>query len=459
MTESTISVSALHTSEAIDLLAAWRVAERKLPYDWDSETEMTRYLPAKDPSLNGLVALLDSAGIGPDVISHGTHTEIWNRLRLAASSWSLPDAASAFVASLWSAPGTWRSALPGVLLAHSAPEHEIQPWSESSPELCELCGYRGQPAQVTSEWAFRMAGTTPLDGDPAGYGLALSWLGSERPAPTEYDLWALGAVRAVIMSLPPGTRHSKAAAALKAAKIIQGDSREYVNFLEALALVGVLAPTDHPGLAERFTSYRERDQRPNTRVECQAPLAWWDTSVGTNGWRDDVFEQLFGHLDVPVVDLDAPRPTPVPVASATTLGGLPARVRALTTKAQKVPASIGDGPAAVGDVWAVRVRPDAWVTVYVHAIHTERERPYAQVEYLAGVFSEFPRADQVTLAGQPRHDGRDVQYVHSLEKTPWIRRIAQGLPEPQANEPLPDRGGWQAAKQLQWLASWNFTEL
>ncbi|WP_353115883.1 hypothetical protein [Microbacterium sp.] len=448
-----------HDPEARELLAAWRVIRRRVPYEWDAEAGMSRFRPEREPGLAPLSERLRAAGLDPDAVDLVDHSACVERLEAGAARWTVDEAADAFTASLWSAPGAWRSMLPAVLFARAMPAHELMPWSEDSAELCAVCGWRAGRRQLVEEWASRMSGTTPLDGDPAAAGFALRAAGEGRPSATESDRWMLGAVRAVIKDLPPQTRHARAAAAIRSAKLFPLDRYEAVGFLETLALIGVLAPPERPGLAERFTTYRERDQRPNVRVEPQAPLAWWDTGVGDRGWRDDVFAQLFGFLDIPEVDLGEPRPRLVPPAKETIPGGLSARMRALTPASSRVVGSVGDGPAAQGDVWALRVRPDAWVTVYVHEIMTTRDRPYAKVEFLAGVFPEMPDASVLTLVGQPRASGRDVQHVHSLEKTPWVRRVAQGAPTPRADEALPERGPWQAAKELKHLASWHFDEL
>jgi len=224
-------------------------------------------------------------------------------------------------------------------------------------------------AQTIEEWAYRLTDGTPLDGVPTGYAQALGWLGHldvERPTPSVYDRWALGAIVAVLRGLPDGTRHAAAGKAIAAAKILRGP-RTPGRVLEDLALIGVLAPADRPGLAERFTSYVERDLRPSGRVEVQAPLAWWSTSVGDHGVRRDVWDQLFVGLEIPEVDLDGPRPTPTPTAKETLDGALAARVRAFTPKEPKGVPSTGDGPVAPGDVWAVRLDPDRWMNVPVSA--------------------------------------------------------------------------------------------
>jgi hypothetical protein len=250
----------------------------------------------------------------------------------------------------------------------------------------------------------------------------------------------LGAILAVIRSLPSGTRYSAAAKAIKSAGILQGAQGLPGKVLEDLALIGVLAPETHPGMWERFTTYRERDRRPSVRVEVQAPLAWWDTSVGDHGVRTEVFEAVFGSLDVPAVDLDAPRPVPSPAPKGTLMGGLAARERAFTPKEPKAPASIGSGPVTAGDVWAIRLRPGVWVTAYVHEVR-ERGRPAAN-----------DLSDQV----KPRHNGRSAMWVHSIEKTPWVRRVAADRSTPKGDGPRPEGGTWGSASDLRHLAGWHF---
>jgi len=362
------------------------------------------------------------------------------------------------VAGLWSAPAAWRCPLPGLLLAQSLPDHQYTTPSESESAVCAVCGFRMEIAQTIEEWAYRLTDGTPLDGVPTGYAQALGWLGHldvERPTPSVYDRWALGAIVAVLRGLPDGTRHAAAGKAIAAAKILRGP-RTPGRVLEDLALIGVLAPADRPGLAERFTSYVERDLRPSGRVEVQAPLAWWSTSVGDHGVRRDVWDQLFVGLEIPEVDLDGPRPTPTPTAKETLDGALAARVRAFTPKEPKGVPSTGDGPVAPGDVWAVRLDPDRWITVHVHDVCEIDGRAYALAEYLSGVFQRQPTAAEISNQVQPRADGRWATWVHSLEKTSWVRRIAQASPPPFGEGSLPERPTRGSANDLRHLAGWCF---
>ena len=460
------TIPTAHDPATRELLACWEVLRRAGRFDWDEDWRGSRYQLPTLPIYAPLLKDLRDAGLDPDTRESLSHDEAIARLQQRCAPWSQADAAAAFVAGLWSAPAAWRSALPGLLVARTLPAHAFTPWSDDVPTLCEVCGHREGPDQAVCEWAFRLTEGAPLDGVPQAYAQVLGWLGEGRPTPTTYDRWALGAIRAVLRGLPAGTRYAAAAKAITSARILRGVGTA-VNVLENLALMGVLAPADRPGMAERYTTYRQRDQRPSTRVEVQAPLAWWDTRVGEHGIRTEVFDALFGALDIPTVDLNAPRPQPVPAAKDTLDGGLAARMRARTPKLPTAAPSVGHGPAAAGDVWAIRLEPGRWVSVYVHevrerAVYTRGQvsghRAHAHAEFLRGVHTEAPTAAELAERGlrvQPRQNGRSATWVHSLEKTAWVRRVAQGMPAPAGDEARPADGSWCAAKELRQLFAWH----
>ncbi|QYN25111.1 hypothetical protein [Amycolatopsis sp. DSM 110486] len=120
----------------------------------------------------------------------------------------------------------------------------------------------------------------------------------------------------------------------------------------------------------RWSDYVERDQRPNDRIEVQGPLAWWRSS---DGLREDVVHEVFADFDVESLDLDAPRPAPDPLPGATIVAGVGKRVRELAKQARTgaVPRSVGTEPATAGDVYAMRVAADRWVTVYVWSVDSK----------------------------------------------------------------------------------------
>lgn len=436
-------------------LARWTTLRRAAEHRWDAQLGTTWHRPPAAPPYAPLLTALEAQGLNPQEFAHPQHAEVLQSLKKQAEHWNIAEAASAFVAGLWSAPAAWRSALVGVLLGRNMPEHEPSPLPAQSSERCGICGFSPDPIQKIEAWSMRLSAGAPLDGDPVQYAQVLGWLGEQRVQPTEYDLWALGAIRALIQDLPAGTRYAGAAKAIKSAKILRGPHTA-TSVLEDLGLIGVLAHPERPGLAERFTTYAERDQRPNTRVEVQAPLAWWNTEVGTNGIRSEIFEQIFGGLDIPEVNLQDPRPKPQPAAKDTLDGGLSARVRALTPKAPRAAASVGSGPVSSGDIWAIRLKPGRWVSVYVHETRSMAGRTYARVEFLAGEFIEQPTSNELTHRVQPRRDGRWCMWAHSLEKTSWVRRIGEKFSVPEGNGQVPEDGSHGAAKELLHLADWCF---
>jgi hypothetical protein len=382
------------------------------------------------------------------------HDDAGAARRAHAARWTLQDAADAWVSGLWSAPFGWRSALTGTAVGAVVPVHPAEPYSSAS-DVCRVCGHRdGHGLDVAGERWSRHTQGAPVDGAVAEHVLALDDLaGHPRPEPTDYDVWALQALLTTLRALPPRTRPSKARDALKRTQVLPTTSAwAYQSVLEELAVVGVVATAERPGMVERWTTYAERDQRPSVRVEVQAPLAWWDSD---HGLREEVVERVFGHLGTAAVDLDGPRPTPTPDRAATATVAIPALLRAPRT-GTALPPHVGTGQAEAGDVYAIRLDDDRWVTAYVHGEALTEPRRYVLVEYLAGVHATFPSPEAVGTAVQPRRDGRSTFRVHSLEKLPRARRIARDVPPPTAAEPLPPSSPTGGAETVRQLAGWFF---
>ncbi|WIX79730.1 hypothetical protein QRX50_02710 [Amycolatopsis carbonis] len=294
----------------------------------------------------------------------------------------------------------------------------------------------------TDAWYRRHTEGAPIDGDVPGHVLALEELaGQPRPVPSEHDRWLLRAVLTVLRTLPAGKGYGAARTELKRHRLLDTTSvHAYGSVLEELALVGVVATADHPGLVRRWSDYVERDQRPNDRIEVQGPLAWWRSSEGL---REDVVREVFADFDTGDVDLDAPRPA----AGSTIAAAVGKRVRELA-RTGTVARSVGTEPAAAGDVYAMRVAADRWVTLYVWSVDATGSRPYAEVEFLAGLFPELPAPAALSGRVQPRRAKRWRYRAHSLEKAPNTRRVAQGVPGPEAEGPPPDRSAAGNAKDL-----------
>ncbi len=416
------------------------------------DTEENRYrhrIPARISA--AMQAELAEAGRMPDRMYKPEHAALLDELYRLAGTWTLREAADAFLAGLWSAPLLWRCALPAKLISLVMPPHPHTPYG-GSKDTCIICGFREQAVDITGRWYGFMTGAMPLDGDPVGYVLALREMeqAGRRPVPTEYDIWTFRAILTVIRCAPPGARYAKIRDALHREKLLPVSDRfVYGSLLESLALIGLLDTDDYPGMASRYTTYGKRDERPSVRVEVQAPLAWWNSSVGVNS---AALQKIFPDRDCSSVDLTN-RPAPVPPPEQTIAGSL-ARRRLPRTVIPKSP-DAGSGPAAAGDVYGVRIRDDVWITVYCHRVKDGR----VLVEYLDGVFPEMPVKAQLRNTVRPRGSGRWQADVTALDKTTGIRRIARDVPPPAAGAPGPERIPFVNAKELKRLAWWCFPDL
>lgn len=420
---------------------------------WDEELRASRQTVPEDVTMEQLQAL-EAAGHEPNRFVRPQHEDTIQELRTLAERWTVQDASRAFVASLWSAPMIWRSLLTGKLIASSIPNHEYKPYPSS--HKCQICGLDVNDGVDTSlQWYWRMTSGTPLDGNMFGHALAMREMAASPgiPAPTEYDRWTLRAVLTVLRNLPPKTRYSKAADALKKAQLLPSKKiYVYRDLLEMLALTGILDTPEQPGMVTAFTSYAERDKRPNTRVEVQAPLAWWDSSFGIN---EQNLSRIFSEFNCNDVSLEH-RPEPNPPANETVIGTFESR-RSVGTKA-KVPKKspdAGTGEVQPGDVYAVKVLSGVWVTVYCHEVKDKRTR----VEYLDGVFPDMPGKEELILTVRPRPDERWQCSAIGMDSTSWVRRVARDMPAPAADQPAPNRIPFHSAKDLRHMASWCFPDL
>ncbi|UPK42008.1 hypothetical protein [Paenibacillus pabuli] len=418
---------------------------------WDEELQASRHVVPKSISSQDLEGL-KMAGHLPNQFVKPQHDETVSELKTLADRWTLQETAQCFVASMWSAPMIWRSLLTGKLIASSMPDHELTPYP--SMNTCQVCGLSADEGVDTSlQWYWRMTNGTPLDGDILGHVLALRELSEsqELPVPNAYDRWTFRAVLTVLRNLPPNTRYSKAAELLKKERLLPAKKiYVYRDLLETLALIGILDTPEHPGMITSFTSYVNRDQRPNVRVEVQAPLAWWNSSVGVN---EKNLIKIFGDYDCSDVSLEE-RPEPNPSLKETIVGAFESR-KVVYAKAPKKSPDAGIGEVQPGDVYAVRVREGAWITVYCHEVKDKR----AIVEYLDGVFAEMPGKADLVLTVRPRPDERWQCSAIAIDSTSWVRRVAREMPAPASSQPEPDRIPFHNAKDLKHMASWCFPDL
>jgi hypothetical protein len=245
-----------------------------------------------------------------------------------------------------------------------------------------------------------------------------------------------------ISALPAG---ATAAKAIKACQSATGHSaRAAQEIVETLAFAGILEAPPHVGMLSRFVSSRERDARPNMRVEFDAPLGFWRGHHGVN-WAHA--QQLFGvaKANAPV----SPRTHPSPKVSPS--GG---RGRGLTARHRS---PVPRRPAASGDVWAVTVRQDAWVALFVWDVATTRGQTYALVEYLDWFGTEPTWSSPPVQIRSDAHRARRPMWLHGLHRLTGALLLAETQPPP--HEAMPTARWHGGAKDAAQLAVWCFPEL
>lgn len=421
-------------------------------YDAENKLHLHHIPPGITPTD---LDILNKHGHTPNQMYHPDHDEILKEFRQLADAWTVEEAASAFVAGLWSAPFLWQSALTGKLIATVMPEHPSTPYAGST-HVCTICGFQNQSIDATFKWYLNYISGTPLDGEPVGHVLALREMATmdEKPTPTDYDCWTFRAILTVLRNLPPKTRYSKAREALEKENLLPTKNKwVYNTLLETLGLIGLLDTKDHPGMATSFTSYVQRELRPNTRVEPQAPLAWWDSSIGIN---EKVLQQLFSAFDCSSVSL-SDRPEQQPPRDKTVTGALDKK-RLPGNKVPKASSIAGKGLVEAGDVYAIRIRDGVWVTAYCHEVKTTHTL-VAKMEFMEGVFDHMPGEEELISAFRGRKDGRWQKWCASIDSTSWVRRITRNYPAPTTDESEPDRISCGGAKDLKYLADWCYPEI
>ncbi|MFY1698968.1 hypothetical protein [Solwaraspora sp. WMMA2101] len=384
------------------------------------------------------LAALGAHGLTPNTFRRFGHDDAVTGLRRLAAAVPERVAADAFVAGLGSASRSWRAVLPAWALGTTIPAHP----GPNGDRCCDVCFLTAETTlDTTLAWWQRARSGSPLPGDVCGYLLTLESATPPLPAPQPYDVWVLHGILDVIRSLPATTRAGGTVQALRAAGLLPGaDKWTYRSLLEDLAFVGVLQTAYHPGTLTAFTTARERDRRPNARVEVDAPLSFWRAADGVT---ESLARRLFGHLPRPADR--PPAPTSVSARRGARSAPLPVALR---------------GEARAGDLYAVRCCEDAWVLAYCHRVDDRGGRRYGLVEYLDGVFAAQPTAADVDATADRRLRGRGSDrwqmWTSRLDATTGVRRIARDIAAPVDDRPAPERVSTGGAKDLAHLASWCF---
>lgn len=210
----------------------------------------------------------------------GRHDD-WVRLAInAGGRVTLDDAVAAFVASLSQKRLAQRSALGSVSTVRHLAAHPYRPWSAS----CADCGLydSGRPEDLNVLSFERQKWGGVRHGNPiyAWFDLDL-FARSERVAETPEDIKILNEILDAARQAPPDAHARDLERAI--AKVVPSSKAERDILLGILAMAGVFATADHPGLLTRWVPNTERQPPPRpSKNDWLYPMFWWRGSVGVN---------------------------------------------------------------------------------------------------------------------------------------------------------------------------------
>ena len=390
------------------------------------------------------LAWLESVGLAPNQRTTLHHAKVVQRIVDAKHDVSIADGARAFIASLGEGP-PHGVLLEVALLAHRMPAHRLR----GNGGTCHVCmmdtTVTVDVAEQFHDWHTSGSG---IPGDPTWAVLGLDQLRAHPVRRVSAEAKArMGAILHTLDNLPDEAPMGTAIEAIQTLDVLGDDPKgsRARGVLETLAFAGMLEAPPYRGIAAGWIDFIERDRRPNKYVEVEAPLSYWR---GRDGVCWEHARAILG------IDRRAAATAEPPRAVR------PAK-KATPKPANRPPAGPRSPrrPAKAGDVWAIRVREDTYVLVYVWHPGTGA-RPYARVEYLDWIGPTPPAADEVTSLGvRPRGKERWQMLAHSLHKTTGTALIATDISPPKRTGPEPDRTPGGAAKELAWLADACFPEL
>jgi hypothetical protein len=231
--------------------------------------------------------------------AHLDHDQVLRELGELADRIDPKAVASAFVASLSRSPGFWRAPLVALAGARAVRPHAFGPSFRGG--ACKACGLK-----LTNRLAPVHERGQAL---PGGLSEALVILrayraqASSAPQPCADDIRRLEQLLHLIAGLPDNAREGQLNQAMCAAWTCVGNKYDRRHVIETLGACGILETAEYPGFTTRWTSFGSRQNRPNVRVECDPPIAFWTAAHGINPKNVDMW---FGHLGLRVPATSTP---------------------------------------------------------------------------------------------------------------------------------------------------------
>lgn len=323
-----------------------------------------------------------------------SHDVLVRRLRAAAASVTLRDAAEAFIASLVQGPLRYRSVLGHRAFALNLPEHMFTPNRGAQSYMCAICGAAKEEKIDRDALDKRLAkdGTTMADLEAALVDLE-GFVKLPRLKPTAEDLACFDAMLAVIDALPP---EGRATDLIKKFRVPKSNIYGRGSIVETLGACGLFDAHDHVGHLTRWIGFWEYEEVPSTNGDMRPPEAWWRRA---NGVSREALDFVF-----PFEGLDRERFPLRPMAP-----------RPIEAKSVVVPKK-GPQPTLElkpGDVVAFG-RDGRWFVGAMLGAHEGPKRPQPVFEFYAEAFAKLPDARALAKA--------DPRLVGPYREAPYARR-------------------------------------
>jgi hypothetical protein len=209
----------------------------------------------------------------------GSHDDWVARAIRARDRVTLDEVVADFVSSLSSRRLGARSALGSMASVRHLAPHRFRNWSV---HRCADCSWysEGEDQNVLSFERHKWGGVRHGQITYAAFDLEI-FARSERRPETAEDREILNAILNAARTAPPDARARDLERAT--AKLLPSSREERHILLGILALAGVLAPAEHPGLMTTWAASTERQPPPKpAKNDWLYPMFWWRGSTGVN---------------------------------------------------------------------------------------------------------------------------------------------------------------------------------
>lgn len=230
------------------------------------------------------------AGVMFDPVSL-SHDEIVQRAIVARDALTPKAVADGFLGSLSTRRLDLRSALGSYAVLRLFPQHGFS----AQGQQCAVCGMyedkRPQDLNVLSFERFKWGGVRHDESLYAVFDLE-RFLQAERPHPSADDVELFEELLRIIEAVSPATSAAMLSRHLASAGL-RSNKAERDVVIGILGLCGILGTDAHPGYAQRFVPYSERELPPRRFVDMPYPACWWQ---GSDGINKEAFRLYFGHV-------------------------------------------------------------------------------------------------------------------------------------------------------------------